>query len=133
MEKIVEYINFESSNKFTLIFNHTTSRPVTRGNSASSKSHSPSFRKISGTKVANPNLANNYDNKSQSSNRQIILSERRSSRCFSNLKDGNDLEKSINLNDSFIIDAATNNTNNELYEQVLNKVDLINRCLRCMH
>ena len=57
MEKIVEYINFESSNKFTLIFTSTTSRPVTRGNSGMSlhsKSHSPQFRKVSGTKVSNP-------------------------------------------------------------------------------
>jgi hypothetical protein len=135
MEKLVEYINFDSSNKFTLIFTSTTSRPVTRGNSGMSlhsKSHSPVFRKISGTKVSNPHyndsslitkkqhqpqshatnssMSNHFSE--QNRHNSVTLASRSHTATFDN---SNDLDKSFNQReDSFIIgmDDAFNTSHN---------------------
>jgi hypothetical protein len=153
MEKIVEYINFDSSNKFTLIFTSTTSRPVTRGNSGMSlhsKSHSPVFRKISGTKVSNPHYNNtNLTSKKQSPQHQPTHSSmsnhtnehnRLPSKSHTIIPDNsNDFDKSFNQReDSFIYgmddvfnashNANTNFTsinnlnNDEMFDQLLTKV-----------
>lgn len=50
MDKIIDYINFESSNKYTLILSHasiTNSRPNTRNEKSSSNSQSPNRNKSS--------------------------------------------------------------------------------------
>ncbi len=67
-EKIIEYINFETSNKYTVIFNqfsNNNSRPNTRGTnlSVASKPGSPAVRKLSGTKAHNMSLFNKKRNK----------------------------------------------------------------------
>lgn len=76
LEKIIEYINFETSNKYTVIFSqfsNNNSRPNTRGTnlSVASKPGSPIVRKLSGTKAYNKNscnkntsFLNKYENKS---------------------------------------------------------------------
>ena len=134
MEKIVEYINFDSSNKFTLIFTSTTSRPVTRGNSGlslHSKSHSPVFRKISGTKVSNPHYNDTHlvnkkhqhhhsehsstSNHFSEQNRQHSMNTTANSVTLHSRSHSIELEKSLNQReDSFLISMdETNNNNNQ--------------------
>ena len=48
LEKLIQYINLELSNKYPLSFN---SRPNTRGTMMSSKPPTPTARKLSGTKA----------------------------------------------------------------------------------
>ncbi|CAF0706283.1 unnamed protein product [Brachionus calyciflorus] len=65
MDKIIEYINFETSNKFTLILNHApiNSRPNTRNGKTSSQSQSP-IRKQSSLKKESSYLNGAKDRKS---------------------------------------------------------------------
>lgn len=102
MDKIIEYINFESSNKYTLILSHasnTNSRPNTRNEKISTNSQSPNRNKSS-LKYMNREPTN-----------ISVASERKSSKYK---KTENDLEP-----------------NGDLVEQVLTKVGSLICCLNC--
>lgn len=106
VEKLIEYINFESTNKFTLIINNA-SRPNT-----SHSSHRKSSIKI----------------QEEITTFQTTV-ERKSARSFSQLSITADLNNTNNP-DQF----NTNSNNDEIIDQVINKVVLdvpyrfLNRC-----
>jgi len=136
LDKLVEYINFESSNKFTLIFNHNNtannSRPNTRG---TNRSDSPTVRKVSGAKAMNTNnqasqSSNGSNNKHSANNNANKKREKKSatnesarSRSNENKSNKSSIanEQSENFNESFM-NETLNSNNNEMIEEVLNKV-----------
>ncbi len=101
LEKIIEYINFESANKYALIFN---SRPGTRGNlSVASKPASPTARKMSGTKATNRVLSNRQksSNLVNKNGGETVQVERKSARFSTktNYFAGDDAEHQNEYND----------------------------------
>lgn len=111
MEKIIDYINFESSNKYTLILNYagsskSMSRSNTRDKMSNSKSRSPSNRKRSSAK--SENLSNTNSGKKTNTSSP----ERKKSSKHS----GDNI-------DQVAADSSPNNNNNEILDQVLTKVE----------
>ncbi len=138
LDKLVEYINFESSNKFTLIFNHnnTNSRPNTRG---TNRSDSPTVRKVSGSKAVNTNnqtsqQSSNSSNKNSesSANKKKDKKSATNESVRSKSNENKSSKSSIandhidNLNESLMNDTLNSN-NNEMIEEVLNKVSFPKR------
>lgn len=126
MDKIIEYINFETSNKYTLILNHApivNSRPNTREKSSLKSSSSPN------RKHSVPKNGSNKDTQGNPNSKTINPSERKSAKqqqqqqtSYNNtasLETTLDLNKSQNLNDSLMTD---NPNNSEIIDQVLTKV-----------
>lgn len=123
LDKIVEYINFDSSNRYTLVFSNyaNISRPGTRGShrsASSSHKSSASMNKLS--KLSNPKLHDGVQDDANSLvARQINPSERRSAKSSFQLADNSATE----FNESLLGTNANNTT--EIIDQVLTKVPIL--------
>jgi hypothetical protein len=119
LEKIIEYINFETSNKYTVIFNqfpNNNSRPNTRGTNLSivSKPGSPVARKLSGTKAYNISSLKTKKIKSENN------SEKLTSEIADHINYLNDGYEDYEDFDSNLV--SSDKDNEEVDEHILSKV-----------
>ena len=125
LQKIIDYINFESTNKFTLILNNAystapTSRPASFGKASRSNSILKSKSSPRDEQLPKPMIPRDeLVTKPVISNSRLTQIERRRSNI--QLDQSMDLNKSLILNESF---NADQNDSNEIIEHVLSKVKI---------
>ena len=121
LDKIVDYINFDSSNKYTLVFSHAIINSRSSGavnrNGASASSHKSSIHSANGHRIRTSNSNNELEREDSSLIAKQIVPGKRKKSSSAHLADSStkDLiyESQTNLN---------NENNSEVIDQVLTKV-----------